>query len=106
MHILILLLQGHIYYEDVAIKAVGHKSERNEEEALSEDPDEDEGHDGEREPAPIQRSAIISGFTNLKKELSILSPLRHPNIIEFYGISEKPLGMITMVHLKYYYYLE
>lgn len=66
-----------------------------------EDPNEDEGHGGEREPAPIQRSAIISGFSNLKKELSILSPLRHPNIIEFYGISEKPLGMITMVHLNY-----
>ena len=51
-----------------------------------------EGNEQAREPLPIQRSAIISGFNNLKKELSILSPLRHPHVIQLFGVSARPLG--------------
>lgn len=43
--------------------------------------------------APTRRS-IVEGFSNLKKELSILSPLKHPHIISLLGILLRPLGLV------------
>lgn len=108
------LPQGHTYFEDVAIKALGNKGEDLTSESLSleEEPEEEEEReeDGEqpRDPPPVQRSAIISGFNNLKKELSILSPLRHRHIIQLLGVSIKPLGKCALfnvlyVHVHYIY---
>ncbi|XP_019849257.1 PREDICTED: leucine-rich repeat serine/threonine-protein kinase 1-like [Amphimedon queenslandica] len=98
------LPNGQIHFEDVAIKALGNKGEDlddDDDEDISLDEEEerpggDDEYDGEnaREPPPIQRSAIISGFNNLKKELSILSPLRHPYIIQLFGVSARPLGLV------------
>ena len=70
------------------MKALGRKSEP------CHDYDDDDDDDGDRQPHPPQRSAIITGFNYLKKELSILSPLRHPCVIELLGISMEPLGLI------------
>ncbi len=44
-------------------------------------------------PAPTRHS-IVEGFSNLKKELSILSPLRHPHIIGLFGVMLRPLGLV------------
>lgn len=43
--------------------------------------------------APTRRS-IVEGFTNLKKELSILSPLRHAHVISLLGVLLRPLGLV------------
>ena len=43
---------------------------------------------------PPSRHSIIEGFTNLKKELSILSPLKHTHVIRLFGIMLRPLGLV------------
>lgn len=43
---------------------------------------------------PPSRHSIIEGFTNLKKELSILSPLEHDHVIRLFGIMLRPLGLV------------
>ena len=42
----------------------------------------------------ITRRSIIDGFGSVKKELSILSPLKHPHIIQLHGVMMRPLGLI------------
>ena len=42
----------------------------------------------------IARRSIIDGFGSVKKELSILSPLKHPHIIQLHGVMMRPLGLI------------
>ena len=44
--------------------------------------------------AGITRRSIIDGFGSVKKELSILSPLKHPHIIQLHGVMMRPLGLI------------
>ena len=44
--------------------------------------------------AGITRRSIIDGFGGVKKELSILSPLKHPHIIQLHGVLMRPLGLI------------
>lgn len=64
---------------------------------LREDLDDDDvalGEGGVRSQSHPQRHQIITGFNNLKKELSILSPLRHENIVELIGITLTPLGLV------------
>ncbi len=43
---------------------------------------------------PLSRHSIIEGFTNLKKDLSILSPLRHEHVIKLFGVMLQPLGLV------------
>ena len=43
---------------------------------------------------PPSRHSIIAGFTNLKKELSILSPLRHPHVVQLFGVMLRPMGLV------------
>lgn len=44
--------------------------------------------------ADVTRRSIIDGFGGVKKELSILSPLKHPHIIQLHGVMMRPLGLI------------
>ena len=44
--------------------------------------------------ADITRRSIIDGFGSVKKEFSILSPLKHPHIIQLHGVMMRPLGLI------------
>ena len=48
----------------------------------------------------MNRAALISGFNNLKKELSILSPLKHTNVVQLFGVSIKPLGLVLELAVK------
>ena len=41
---------------------------------------------------PLTRKSILDGCSNLKKELSILSPLKHTHVIQLYGVMLRPLG--------------
>ena len=43
---------------------------------------------------PLSRHSILEGFANLKKELSILSPLKHPHVIQLFGVMLRPLGLV------------
>lgn len=43
---------------------------------------------------PLSRHSILEGFNNLKKELSILSPLRHEHVIRLFGVMLRPLGLV------------
>ena len=64
---------------------------------LREELDDDEvagGEGGVRSQSHPQRHQIITGFNNLKKELSILSPLRHEHIVELIGVTLTPLGLV------------
>ena len=45
-------------------------------------------------PRPPSRYSILTGFSNLKKELSILSPLKHDHVIRLHGVVLCPLGLI------------
>ncbi len=49
---------------------------------------------GTREPRVPTRHSIVEGFNNLKKELSILSPLDHPHVIGLFGVMLRPLGLV------------
>ena len=44
--------------------------------------------------ADITRRSIIDGFSNIKKEFSILSHLKHPHIIQLHGVMMRPLGLV------------
>ena len=59
-----------------------------------EEPDKPDTHSVLSRNAGITRRSIIDGFSNLKKELSILSPLKHPHIIQLHGVMMRPLGLI------------
>ena len=78
----------------MAIKALGRKPEDDLEDLLSDEEDKAGGEGGAKGPAPMHRGNIVQGFNNLKKELSILSPLRHPNIVQLFGVSVEPLGLV------------
>ena len=43
---------------------------------------------------PTSRHSIINGFTNVKKELSILSPLKHPHVVRLFGVMLRPMGLV------------
>lgn len=43
---------------------------------------------------PPSRHSIVTGFVNVKKELSILSPLSHPHVVHLYGVMLRPMGLI------------
>jgi hypothetical protein len=43
---------------------------------------------------PPTRHSIITGFTNVKKELSILFPLHHPHVVKLYGVMLRPMGLV------------
>ena len=43
---------------------------------------------------PPTRHSIVTGFTNVKKELSILSPLSHAHVVRLYGVMLRPMGLI------------
>ena len=43
---------------------------------------------------PPSRYSIITGFSNLKKELSILFPLQNKHIVQLHGVVLCPLGLI------------
>ena len=74
-------------HEYVAIKALTKD--------IKEDVDDDEQGEGRpRSQSHPQRHQIITGFNNLKKELSILSPLHHENIVELIGVTLTPLGLV------------
>ena len=44
--------------------------------------------------ADITRRSIIDGFGSVKRELSILCPLKHSHIIQLHGVMMRPLGLI------------
>ena len=81
------------------VKALGRKPEHDNEDIFDED-DEHGGGVGGARPKPMNRAALISGFNNLKKELSILSPLKHTNIVQLFGVSVKPLGLVLELATK------
>ena len=82
-------LQIDHQHEYVAIKALTKSH-------LKEDMDDDDEDREERSRSQShpQRHQIITGFNNLKKELSILSPLHHENIVELIGVTLTPLGLV------------
>ncbi len=43
---------------------------------------------------PPSRHSIVTGFQNVKKELSILSPLSHAHVVRLYGVMLRPMGLI------------
>ena len=43
---------------------------------------------------PPSRHSIVNGFTNVKKELSILFPLSHPHVVKLYGVMLRPMGLV------------
>lgn len=43
---------------------------------------------------PPTRHSIITGFTNVKKELSILFPLSHPHVVKLFGVMLRPMGLV------------
>ena len=43
---------------------------------------------------PPSRHSIITGFSNVKKELSILFPLHHPHVVKLYGVMLRPMGLV------------
>lgn len=43
---------------------------------------------------PPSRHSIVTGFTNVKKELSILFPLSHPHVVKLFGVMLRPLGLV------------
>lgn len=45
-------------------------------------------------PKLPSRYSILIGFTNLKKELSLLSPLKNDHVIRLHGVVLCPLGLI------------
>ncbi len=79
-----LSLQGEIV-TDVAVKALTKEFRATE----STDPDAKEVVC--RAPT---RHSIVEGFSNLKKELSILSPLEHLHVIGLFGVMLRPLGLV------------
>ena len=57
--------------------------------------EEGEGQGSHSLPARLpSRHSIISGFTNVKKELLILSQLRHTHVVHLYGVMLRPMGLI------------
>lgn len=56
-------------------------------------PETDDPAEAREAHAPTRHS-IVEGFSNLKKELSILSPLRHCHVIGLYGVMLRPLGLV------------
>ena len=42
----------------------------------------------------ITRRSIVDGFSGVKKELAILSPLKHPHVIQLHGVMMRPLGLL------------
>lgn len=89
-------------FEDCVIKALGRKPEHDDE-PFEDDDDQQQGVDaggGPARPKHMNRGALISGFNNLKKELAILSPLKHTNVVQLFGVSIKPLGLVLELAVK------
>ncbi len=77
-------MQGEIV-TDVAVKALTKEFRTSE----STDPEAKEVVS-----RPPTRHSIVEGFSNLKKELSILSPLEHLHVIGLFGVMLRPLGLV------------
>ena len=77
--------QGETVYQDVALKALTKEWKYANHYSSAED-------EALPPSKPLSRHSIIEGFSNLKKELSILSPLKHPHIITLHGVMLRPLG--------------
>lgn len=61
--------------------------------------EEEEGVEDERNvrsllARPPSRHSIITGFANVKKELSILFPLMHPHVVKLFGVMLRPMGLV------------
>ena len=81
---------------DVAFKALTKEwrlQDTNPDYSL-EDPAEPDTRSVFSRNACITRRSIIDGFGGVKKELSILFPLKHPHIIQLHGVMMRPLGLI------------
>ena len=87
---MVFLLQASSDSQLVALKALTK-------EWKSDARDSDHAHSEAPPPskprAPTRRS-IVEGFGNLKKELSILSPLKHAHVISLLGVLLRPLGLV------------
>ncbi len=53
-----------------------------------------EEHASNARPRPPSRHSIVTGFTNVRKELSILSPLHHPHVVRLFGVMLRPMGLV------------
>ena len=40
------------------------------------------------------RRSIVHGFNSVKKELSILSPLKHAHVVKLFGVMLRPMGLV------------
>ncbi len=67
---------------------------------MEEDYEHGGGGGGGGRPKPMNKAAFLSGFNNLKKELSILSPLKHANVVRLFGVSIKPLGLVLELAVR------
>ena len=57
--------------------------------------DEESEETGQDIPTrPPTRHSIVIGFTNVKKELAILSPLTHPHVVRLFGVMLRPMGLV------------
>ena len=81
---------------DVAVKALTKewRLQDTDPDYSLEDPAEPDTRSVFSRKAGITRHSIIDGFCGVKKELSILSPLKHPHIIQLHGVMMRPLGLI------------
>ena len=81
---------------DVAVKALTKewRLQDTDPDYSLEDPAEPDTRSVFSRKAGITRRSIIDGFCGVKKELSILSPLKHPHIIQLHGVMMRPLGLI------------
>ena len=55
---------------------------------------EEEQHVRSLPARPPTRHSIVTGFTNVKKGLSILFPLQHPHVVKLYGVMLRPMGLV------------
>lgn len=81
---------------DVAFKALTKewRYQESDPDYPLDEPDRPEAHSIISRNAGITRRSIIDGFGGVKKELSILSPLKHPHIIQLHGVMMRPLGLV------------
>ena len=54
----------------------------------------EESEDREMQTRAPTRHSIVEGFNHLKRELSILSSLKHPHIIALFGVMLQPLALV------------
>ena len=74
--------KGDISYQEVALKALTKEWKYADCYSIQ-PPDQDLPLPPSK---PLSRKSILDGFSNLKKELSILSPLKHTHVIQLYRV--------------------